>query len=170
MQLKYKLLRLLAYGIEIVLLYVAQNTPGLLPPLLGVRPVLVLCALITFAMMEDEKTGLGFGIFTGLLLDLSAGNAIGLYAAVLGIIGFFCGLLAANLIKTNLLTALALCAAGVFVFLGLQFVFTFLLHNYDYASQTFVNFYLPLMLYSFIPAPVLYFINRAVAALIRERT
>ncbi len=114
-------------------------------------------------------TGLGFGIFIGLLMDISCGYVLGFHAILLGLLGYFTGLLAVNLIKTNLLTVLLLTAAGVVVVGCLQFVFFYYFRQYGYAEYAFKAHYLPMMLYTFLPTPVLYFFNKAFAVAIRER-
>ena len=107
MALKYKVIRCVAYTIEIILLFILQELPYLMPSLLGVRPLLLIAAPMTIAILENEKIGLGFGVFAGLLMDMGYGSVIGFHAIVLGVLGFFIGLLAVNLVKTNVLTCSA---------------------------------------------------------------
>ena len=113
MALKYKVIRCVAYTIEIILLFILQELPYLMPSLLGVRPLLLIAAPMTIAILENEKIGLGFGVFAGLLMDMGYGSVIGFHAIVLGVLGFFIGLLAVNLVKTNVLTSLLCTAARV---------------------------------------------------------
>ena len=166
----HKFFRCLAYSIELVILFILQNIPFLLPELMGARPFLLLPAIFSIALLEDELTGLGFGIFGGLLMDLSiSGCAVGTNAIVLAILCFFIGLMAVNLIKTNLFTALLAAAVGIFVVIGLQFVFGFYLKGYEFAQYAFQEHYWPVMLYSFLFTPLLYYFNKAFAVTIRER-
>lgn len=168
MQRRFKFLRCFAYVLEILVLYIIQQTPDL-PQLWGARPFLIIPVLFSVAMLEDEMTGLGFGIFIGLLMDISCGYVLGFHAILLGLLGYFTGLLAVNLIKTNLLTVLLLTAAGVFLIGCLQFVFFYYFRQYGYEGYAFQHHYLPMMLYTFLPTPVLYFFNKAFAIAIRER-
>ena len=62
MALKYKVIRCVAYTIEIILLFILQELPYLMPSLLGVRPLLLIAAPMTIAILENEKIGLGFGV------------------------------------------------------------------------------------------------------------
>lgn len=166
---KYKIIRCVAYTLEILVLFVVQQTPNLMPALLGVRPLLLISAAMTVAILENEKIGFGFGVFAGLLLDMGFGRVIGFYAILLGLLGFLIGILAVNLVKTNVLTALLCTAVAVFVVLSLQFVFFYLLQGYDMAAHVYQNYYLPMMLYSFLPTPILYYFNKAFVISIRER-
>ena len=45
-----KVIRYLAYTLELLVLFMLQETPGLLPPLFGARPVLLFPAVITIAI------------------------------------------------------------------------------------------------------------------------
>ena len=163
MALKYKVIRCVAYTIEIILLFILQELPYLMPSLLGVRPLLLIAAPMTIAILENEKIGLGFGVFAGLLMDMGYGSVIGFHAIVLGVLGFFIGLLAVNLVKTNVLTSLLCTAAAVFAVISLHFVF------FDMASYAYQKYYLPMMLYSFLPTPILYYFNKAFVVGVRER-
>lgn len=169
MALKYKIIRCVAYTIEIIILFVLQEIPYLMPSLLGVRPLLLIAAPMTIAILENEKMGLGFGIFAGLLMDMGYGPVVGFYAIMLGLLGFFIGLLAVNLVKTNVLTSLLCTAVAVFTVISLHFVFFYLLQGYDMAAHAYQKYYLPMMLYSFLPTPVLYYFNKAFVVGVRER-
>ena len=100
MALKYKVIRCVAYTIEIILLFILQELPYLMPSLLGVRPLLLIAAPMTIAILENEKIGLGFGVFAGLLMDMGYGSVIGFHAIVLGVLGFFIGLLVSIIITS----------------------------------------------------------------------
>ena len=63
--------------------------------------------------------------------------------------------------KTNVLTSLLCTAAAVFAVISLHFVFFYLLRGYDMASYAYQKYYLPMMLYSFLPTPILYYFNKA---------
>ena len=159
MALKYKVIRCVAYTIEIILLFILQELPYLMPSLLGVRPLLLIAAPMTIAILENEKIG----------LDMGYGSVIGFHAIALGVLGFFIGLLAVNLVKTNVLTSLLCTAAAVFAVISLHFVFFYLLRGYDMASYAYQKYYLPMMLYSFLPTPILYYFNKAFVVGVRER-
>ena len=130
---------------------------------------MLIAAPMTIAILENEKIGLGFGVFAGLLMDMGYGSVIGFHAIALGVLGFFIGLLAVNLVKTNVLTSLLCTAAAVFAVISLHFVFFYLLRGYDMASYAYQKYYLPMMLYSFLPTPILYYFNKAFVVGVRER-
>ena len=53
-----KLIRYLAYVLELLVLFMLQETPGLLPSIFGARPVLLFPAVVAIAMLEPEVPAL----------------------------------------------------------------------------------------------------------------
>ena len=84
-----KLVRYLAYTLEILVLFMVQETPGLLPSIFGARPVLLFPVVVTIAMFETEIPALGFGVLGGLLCDFGLSGMLGFHALVLGLLCFF---------------------------------------------------------------------------------
>lgn len=166
---KYGFFRMLAYTIEILILYVLQQTPGLFGELFGVKPVLLISAAVTISMFESQLTGLGFGILTGFFMDLGYGSAFGFNILLMAILCYFIALLAVDYIKTNILTAIIFGVLAIFLVLSLHYLFLYVLSNYGSNNYAYVYHYLPMILYSAIPLPILYFINRAFVIWINEK-
>ena len=166
---RYKGVRCFAYVLEILVLFMVQETPGLLPPVLRERPVLLIPAALSIAFFETEITGMAFGVLAGLFLDFGMNAPFGFHALLLGALCWLLGLLAAELIRTNLLTALLAGALGVFLVLSLQWLFLYLLAGYGSAGYAYTWHYLPRMGYSFVFMPITYYFNRALALFLRER-
>lgn len=166
---RYKGIRCFAYVLEILVLFMVQETPGLLPPVLRERPVLLIPAALSIAFFETEITGMAFGVLAGLFLDFGMNAPFGFHALLLGALCWLLGLLAAELIRTNLLTALLAGALGVFLVLSLQWLFLYLLAGYGSAGYAYTRHYLPRMGYSFVFMPITYYFNRALALFLRER-
>lgn len=124
---------------------------------------------MTIAILENEKIGLGFGVFSKPADGYGLWIGHRLSRDCFGRAGLFIGLLAVNLVKTNVLTSLLCTAAAVFAVISLHFVFFYLLRGYDMASYAYQKYYLPMMLYSFLPTPILYYFNKAFVVGVRER-
>ncbi len=165
---RYKTLRWFAYFIELIIFYIVQNTPGLLPEFLGARPLLLVSTALSIAMFEGETAGVGVGLIAGLLIDFSAGTILGFHAIVLVILCFFVGLLTMNLIRTNLFTALFVSAIAIPIVYLLQWLFYYAIWDYGDSGYALVNHVLPRMLYTFLTVPVVYFFNRAIGHRLRE--
>ena len=54
MEKRYKFFRYLAYAIEILLVFIFQTTPQLLPEIGGSKPVLLIPVALTIAFFEEE--------------------------------------------------------------------------------------------------------------------
>ena len=111
--------------------------------------------------------GLGFGIFAGLLMDMGYGPVVGFYAIMLGLLGFFIGLLAVNLVKPTCSPPALHRRGGVY---GDFLTFCVFLYTpgLRYGGPRLPKYYLPMMLYSFLPTPILYYFNKAFVVGVRE--
>ena len=102
---RYRFIRYFAYALELLVLYMIQQTPGFLPSLFGARPILIIPAVLAIAMFEPEIPAMAFGIFGGLLIDFGIGDALGFHGIMLGVACYVISALSANLLRTNLLTS-----------------------------------------------------------------
>ena len=166
---RYKGIRFFAYFLEILVLFMVQETPGLMPSVYDVRPTLLIPAALSIAFFESELAGMAFGVLCGLFLDFGMGSAFGFHALFLGILCWLLGCLAAELIRTNLLTAILAGILGIFLMLSIQWFFCYVLYGYEYQGYAYVRHYLPRMAYSLAFMPLTYYFNRALALFIRER-
>ena len=166
---RMKAVRYFAYSIELLALFILQETPGLIPAVFGSRPVLVLPAALSIAMFEGQSASMAFGIAGGVLIDFGLGSMLGFHALLLAAGCYLISLVAENLFQTNFLTYLLLSsAAGAAVFL-LQWVFFFVLSGYAHAGYALWAHYLPIFCYTTAFAPLLYWFNRALALQIRSK-
>ena len=69
-----KWIRYVLYAVEILLLFLLQDTPGLLPQIMGVKPLPVLSAALTIAMVEacTPAMAFGMGLCSGITRSRSA--------------------------------------------------------------------------------------------------
>lgn len=166
---KLKWIRYFAYTIELLVFFIVQETPRLIPAVLGERPVLLIPAALAIALFEEERPSLFFGLFAGLLIDAGMSQTLGFHALLLGVSCFFLSVLAANLIHTNFLTAMIVAVAVPFLIFFLQWVFFFVLFEYESPWYAFVTHYLPRYGYTVLLMPVAYYFNRALALQLRTR-
>lgn len=166
---KYKWIRYFAYLIEILVFSMVQETPGLLPELFGARPVLLIPIALCIALFESEKAAMSFGLLCGLFTDFSMGGVLGFHALLLTVICYTLGILAANLIRTNFLTALLVAISACGVIFLLQWVFFFLLFGYEDPVYALTAHYLPRFCYTVAFMPIAYYFNRALSVQIRAK-
>lgn len=157
---RYKIIRYLAYTLELLIISMVQQTPGLIPEILKTRPVLLIPAVITIAMFESEFTAMIFGMIGGLLIDFAGGGLLGFHALVLAVICYCIGYACINLFKINLFTASLIGFVAVCITILLQWLFFFVLAGYAHCTYALFHHYLPRIVYTFLFVPLSYFLNR----------
>lgn len=166
---KFKWIRYFAYTIEILVFFMVQETPGLIPELFGARPVLLIPIALSIALFESEKAAMSFGLLCGLLVDFGMGAVLGFHGLLLAVICFSLSVLAANLIRTNFLTAMIVAiTTSAFIFF-MQWVFFYVLFSYPDPVYTLTVHYLPRFGYTVAFMIIAYYFNRALAIQIRAK-
>ena len=105
----------LIYTLALILAYVLQETPGMFS-VAGIRPYLVVAAVVAVAMTEGEFPGGIYGLLGGILCDTAAFHIFGAGSVVFTVLGCGCGLVTNYLIRSNWRTALLLNASFAFIY------------------------------------------------------
>jgi rod shape-determining protein MreD len=166
---KYTVLRRLTFLLEILAVFVLQETPGLVPLLGNAKPVAVIPAVLSMAMFEEETPATLLGLFGGLLIDFGYGSMLGFHGLLLAAVCHGVSRMAADLVRTNLLTAMILSASVSAALTLLQWACFYVLPGYRDAGYALTQHYLPIFLYTVALTPLAYSFNRALATQIRER-
>lgn len=163
-----RVIRYLAYTLELLVLFMLQETPGLLPPIYGVRPVLLLPAVVAIALFEEEVPAMAFGILGGLFCDFGLGCGLGFHGAVLAILCFLISLQSRSIMQVNLATALltGLWAIGLTICAQWLFLYYF---KYSLPQYAFTHHYLPKFFYTLLFLPLLYYLNRGLYQAVRAQ-
>ena len=165
----YKYVRFLAYTIEILVFFVIERIPNLIPSVNHVKPMILVPVAIMIALFEGKKVGIAFGFVIGLFLYAGATGKIGFYSAALTCVGFLVGITAQKIIKFNLITSVAIAIAFTAGFYFAHFVFEFLFRGYSDVIYALFNHYLIGMLYTVMLSPFIYFFNKAFAVNIKAK-
>ncbi len=152
--------RYFAFGLEILLLWVLQSTPKLMPEVLGAKPLLLLAAALSFSVCENVIPSLVLGAVCGMLSDISAGGTVGYFAIAFTIVCFVQASLLDTYLNRNFLSGAVLSLGSVVLVLGLYFVFFRLFAGVPESGALFVSRFLPRMAYTFLTFIPLYFLNR----------
>lgn len=157
-----KLIRYLAYVLELLVLFMLQETPGLLPSIFGARPVLLLPAVVAIAMLEPEVPALLFGVVGGLFCDFGLSGMLGFHALVLGVLCFFISLVIRAYLQNNMATAIltGVWSIGLVVLAQWFFLYFF---QYSYPAYALTHHYLPKYFYTLLFLPLLYLLNRGLS-------
>ena len=157
-----KLIRYLAYVLELLVLFMLQETPGLLPSIFGARPVLLFPAVVAIAMLEPEVPALLFGVVGGLFCDFGLSGMLGFHALVLGVLCFFISLVIRTYLQNNMATAIltGVWSLGLVVLAQWFFLYFF---QYSYPAYALTHHYLPKYFYTLLFLPLLYLLNRGLS-------
>ncbi len=137
-----------------------QNTSGLVPEIFGARAMLLIPATVCVAMFEREIPGTLFGMFAGLLWDMSAPSGGSFNAILLAAVGFACGSLITHLMRNNLVTALLLCSVFTVIQLLAYWLRVYIFGGDFKGALSLLTFYLPSGVYTVLWLPVFYFFTR----------
>ncbi len=163
------LLRHAAYTIEIILFFIIQQTPGLIPSVYGILPTLLIPAVCSVAMFENPLCALAYGVFGGFLLDYGTNAVFGFHALILGVICFIISFLVQDVFHNNFLTGLIMTLTAIVVVLLLQWLFLYAAKGYDSPVYVLYRHYLPRMAYTLCTVPVFYYFNRGLSYLFRKK-
>ncbi len=166
---KMKLLRCIAYSLEILLAFLWQVTPGLLPEVYGGKAVLLVPVALTIAVFESDITAMVFGVVCGLLTDCSYSGPIGFYVILLTISCFVISSLYENYVRKCLMTAMLMAFAAIPVIFVLQFLFYYVFAGYPDGWTFFVRHYISRIIYTLAMTPVFYGLHRLIGTKLRQR-
>ncbi len=163
-----RVIRYLAYSLEIILLFVMQTTPNFFPEIFGSKPLLLIPAALTISFMETELPAMFFGLGCGAALDLGYSGNIGYYSLMLTIICFGVSLVFRDYMVVSLRNAAAFIAAVSTALIGIHFLLFYLIAGKGEAGYYFLNHYISRIIYTIITGIGLYFLNRALYKGLRD--
>ena len=148
--------------LELLELFMLQETPGLLPSIFGARPVLLFPAVVAIAMLEPEVPALLFGVVGGLFCDFGLSGMLGFHALVLGVLCFFSRLVIRAYLENNMATAIltGVWSIGLVVLAQWFFLYFF---QYSYPAYALTHHYLPKYFNTLLFLPLLYLLNRGLS-------
>lgn len=158
MKIKRSFFKYLAYALEIVILYVLQDTPNLIPQLFGGKPLLLVVLAISIAARENQIPSTVFGAVCGVLTDISGGG-IGYFGIMLTLVCYFEAELFKKYIVVSFRMVLLYAVAASAVLVGLYFVIFRMLAGVEGAGELFVSHYLSRMVYTLVCIVPLYVLN-----------
>ncbi len=167
MERRYTFFRYAAYSLELLLLFILQSTPGLLPEVYGGKPLLMIPAVLTIAFMEDQIPALFFGLAGGALLDLGYSDNLGYYTIMLTLICFVVSFIFRDYMVVSFLNALGFTSVITIVLVSLYYLFFVALAGRG-DLMYFVSHYISRFVYTIVCMVVLYFVNKFLFRNLRE--
>jgi len=166
---KYTLYSRIAAVCVLLVAHLLQNTPHMFPTFFGVHAFLLLPLAICIAMVEKTLAGTVLGIFAGVLWDTASAHVDGFYALFFMVVCTLVCILMNYLMRNNLVTALLLCGGSILLFCLVHWLVFVVAGGVEGAARMLLTFYLPSALYTFIFAPIDYFVIRAFLKKLRAK-
>jgi len=122
----------------------------------GIGPNLLIVLTSSFGFMRGKKSGMIIGFFSGLLIDIFFGNALGFYALIFMYIGYANGTFNKIFYPQDIKLPLFLIAGSDLVYSIATYALLFLLRGRFHIEFYFLNIILPEMVYTIAVTIVLY--------------
>ncbi len=158
-----KVVKYISFSVEILLVFIIQNTPFLMPEAFGSKAVLLIPLALSIAAFEEETQAVVFGAVCGLIADCGFGGPIGFYAVVLSVVCYAISFFLGNYMRTNLFTVMMISLLTVPIVIFLQFFFYYILMGYDSMWEFFAAHYISRMVYTIAVTPIFYGINKFIS-------
>lgn len=169
MENRHRVLRCIIYIIEIILFFIVQETPFLVPQLYNVKPLIILLVAISIAIFETTAFSMFFSVATGLMMDMGYGGTIGLNIIAVSVACYIINYIFTSVVRTNIFTAMIAFAAAIFFVLSLDCLFYFLIRDIDQKLLIYFTYYCTIMLYTFLLFPIFYYINKLIHQLSKKK-
>ena len=142
--------------IEIIISYLLQTTVFSGLRLADVVPDIFMILIASLAYMCGKKTGAVTGFLCGLLLDLTFGNLVGIYALIYTVLGYSCGF--ANVVydPEDYTLPSFLIGGSEFLYNIFYFIFFYVLMGKINIGYFSVRFLFPRVIYTVMVSIVLY--------------
>jgi rod shape-determining protein MreD len=140
----------LSYSLLVILLYVLQATPDLMPELFGSKPLLLLPLALAISSVEKEVPSLVFGAVCGGLTDLATGSGIGYFAIILTLICYFESHVFSTYFVPNIFSATVYSAIATVLSIGVYFLIFKVFSGIPDWQILFVNHYVSRIVYTFV--------------------
>ena len=142
--------RYFSYSLLVILLYILQATPNLMPELFGSKPLLLLPLALAIASVEKEIPSLVFGAVCGGLTDIAAGGGIGYFAIILTLICYFESHVFDTYFVPNIISATVYSAGATVLSILVYFLIFKVLAGVPDWQILFVNHYISRIVYTFV--------------------
>ena len=156
------------YVLLILFLYIFQETPSLFS-IFGVKPLLLVPAVICIAMFEGEFAGALLGAFAGCLCDIGGITIFGFNGIMMLIMCTICGLLIMFWLSRNAVSAFLLCTAVLFIRGTVEYFVCLAIWGFEGIGMYYVQHTLPCIVYSAIISPVFFFAVKKIHEIFEEK-
>lgn len=162
-------MRIFLYFISLVLNLVIQSTVLENISLAGIKPNLILTAVVSVSCLRNREEGAAYGFFAGLLQDCYFSNYIGCCVFLYTFIGYFCGALLKSFYRENFILPMGIAAAATLVYEFLYYIINILLSGYTNIVYFMGRIIIPETVYNALAMIVVYNIYLKANEYLEER-
>lgn len=160
MRVNSRFFRYFAYTLEILVFYVLQGTPNLVPEIFGSKPLFLIPIALTIAARERVVPSLIFGAVCGALTDIGSGGSVGFFAITLTLVCFAEVSIYENYLVPSFLTVSIISVISVPCIIGMYFLLFRFFAGIEECGYLFVHHYISRIVYTLLMTIPFYYINR----------
>lgn len=160
--------RYLAYSLQVILLFVLQDTPKLMPEILGGKPLLLIPLALVISAYENTIPSMIFGAICGAFTDIGTGG-IGFFAVMLTLVCYIESEHFRKFFVPSFVTVMVYSLLSVVLLIGLYFVVFRLFTDLQNAGAVFVAHYISRIIYTSVMVVPLFFLNGFLSRNLKSR-
>lgn len=166
---KFTILRYIVYSVEILILFVLQGVPFLIPEICGSKPVLLISLALIIASREKEIPAMVFGFVCGIMCDLGICDTVGYFTIALTSLCYVLALILKSVMVKNFINTMLISFCAVAIAISVYFLLFYVCKGYSDPWYYFINHYLSRIVYTFVCCIPLYFINKFIYFELKEK-
>ena len=148
--------RVIIYIVIILAAYLLQSTVFTFFALADIIPNMLIIVTASIGMIRGRNEGCVVGFFCGLLMDISAGDYLGVYALCYMFIGFILGFLNQLYYEEDITLPLILIGVADLMYGIFMYIVSFLIRGRFNFLYYLIHIILPELVYTLIVSIVLY--------------
>ena len=148
--------------------FLLQTTYGFMPHIFHAKLLPLLPLLGCICMAEKEKCAPWYGLFCGLLMDVTSPSMVGYNALILMLICTFIGWVSTNYLRNTLLTNLVMGSVLIFLGQSLYWLFFIEFKQTDGAGLVYLTVFLPTILMNMILIIPFFFLVLAIGRKLKK--
>lgn len=164
---KKRIITALLLVVIIIAVFLLQS---IFMPAIGLTlPIFLLIPLTAaIAMYEKDYTGMCFGIFAGVLTDMSSGIPDGIYTLLFAIFAFVTGYLSRRFFRNTATVSWLMSLAGCILLYAVSLIANYFSGYAGSVNRVIISIYIPAFIITLLISPIAYPIIRQVEKIKNE--
>lgn len=158
----------IVYILILLFMLIIQTAAGFLG-IFGVRMNLIIPFVVSVSMLENEKSAAAIGAIAGAFWDSYTTKFFGFSSIIIMLCCVAIALLVMYLIKCNFVNAIMFCAAVLVVYYFMEYLFYYIIWNYENIHILFLKHTLPSVCFTLLVCPLIFIITRKMVYKFNEK-